>query len=236
MKKRLNEIVNETNTPQGRAFNWFIQILILASIIQLTVETVPEFSNYKNIFHIIEIILTCAFVIEYLLRVSVAESKSKFIFSFYGLVDFFAILPTILSAGLFDLRFIRAFRFLRAIRIFKLARYAKAMERLHNAFKSVKEELTVFSILSLIILYISSAGIYFFEHKAQPEQFKSIIHSFWWSLSTLTTVGYGDVYPVTPGGKVFTFFILVLGIGIVSVPAALLAAAFQRDNTNNKLP
>ena len=114
---------------------------------------------------------------------------------------------------MYDLRALRTFRVFRVFRALKLIRYIKALNRFHIAAKIIKEELILFFIVTTIFVYLASAGIYFFENKAQPELFTSVIHSGWWAISTLTTVGYGDVYPITVGGKVFTFFILLIGVG-----------------------
>lgn len=102
------------------------------------------------------------------------------------------------------------------------------MNRLRRALQSIKEELVLYVSLTLILLYISATGIYYFEYAAQPEQFKSIIHSLWWAVVTLTTVGYGDVYPITLGGRFFTFILLIIGLAIVAVPAGLLASALSQ--------
>ena len=92
----------------------------------------------------------------------------------------------------------------------------------------MKEEVALFLIATLILIFIVSAGIYFFENEAQPDKFQSVFHSMWWTIVTLTTVGYGDVYPITVGGKIFTFFILILGLGIVTIPAGLVASALSK--------
>ena len=118
-------------------------------------------------------------------------------------------------------------RLLHLVRIFKLARYDKAMLRLGAAFVEVKAELAIFFGATLIVLYIAAVGIYYFEHSAQPEHFKSVFHSLWWAVVTLTSVGYGDVYPITVGGRIFTFVILMLGLGIVAVPTGLLSSALS---------
>jgi len=117
---------------------------------------------------------------------------------------------------------------LRLFRIFKLFRYSKAINRFYRAFIIAKEELVLFTFASLILLYLSAVGIYYFENAAQPEQFKSVFHSLWWSVATLTTVGYGDIYPITAGGRIFTFCVLMIGLGVVAVPAGLVASALSQ--------
>lgn len=167
------------------------------------------------------------FTIEYFLRLAVADNRLKFATSFFGVIDLLAILPFYLSLGV-DLRSVRAFRLLRLFRIFKLARYSRAMQRFHRALLIAKEEIILFICLATIILYLSAVGIYHFEREEQPEIFASVFHSLWWAVATLTTVGYGDVYPVTTGGRVFTFVVLLIGLGVVSVPAGLVASALSK--------
>ncbi len=151
-------------------------------------------------------------------------------FNFYGLVDLAAILPFYIASGI-DLRSIRVLRMLRLFRILKLARYSRAINRFHLAFRIAKEEVVLFISASLTLLYIyiyiSAVGIYYFERQAQPEAFASVFHALWWAIATLTTVGYGDVYRVTVGGRVFTAIVLVIGLGVVAVPAGLVASALS---------
>lgn len=228
MKERIRKIIEDNTTPEGKFFDYFIQILIILSLVAFSIETLPNVSKSTiEILKIFEIICVSIFSIEYLLRIYVAEKPWKYIFSFYGIIDFLAILPFYLQTTA-DLRSIRAFRIFRIFRALKLIRYNKALNRFHVAAKIVKEEVVLFLIIATIFMYISSAGIYFFEHNAQPEIFASVFHSGWWAVVTLTTVGYGDAYPITVGGKVFTFFILLIGVGIVTIPAGLVATALMR--------
>lgn len=227
---RLKEIIEKSDTRLGKAFDIFIQILIIISLFSFTIETLPDLNQvFQNILKHVEIITVVIFTIEYLLRISVSDNKIKFIFSFYGLIDLFAILPFYITSGI-DLRSIRIFRLFRLFRIFKFLRYSKAITHFRLAFSKIKEELILFLIATGFLLYISAVGIYYFENTAQPEQFKSVFHCLWWSVATLTTVGYGDVFPVTTGGKVFTFIILMLGLGIVAVPSGLLASALVKTD------
>lgn len=164
---------------------------------------------------------------EYLTRIFIAKKPFKYIFSFYGIIDLLAILPFYLP-GSIDLRYLRAFRVFRIFRALKLIRYNKALNRFHIAAGIVKEEIVLFFIVTGILIFLTASGIYFFEHEAQPDHFASIFHSLWWAIVTLTTVGYGDVYPITLGGKMFTFFVLIIGVGIVTVPAGLVATALSQ--------
>ncbi len=222
--KKLTVFINGENSA-GRAFETLIQILIIVSLISFSLETLPDLNPRRRAWlNTIELISVIVFTIEYLLRILTAKKPLKFIFSFMGLVDLAAILPFYLSFGI-DLRSLRAMRMLRILRVFKLVRYTKAFNRFRLAVKIAKEEIIIFFSAAIMLIYLTSIGIYYFEHEVQPEKFSSVFESMWWSVVTLTTVGYGDVYPITPGGKTFTIFVLFLGLGIVAVPTGLLASA-----------
>jgi voltage-gated potassium channel len=228
MKEKLRIIIEDNTSPKGKIFDYFIQILILLSLIAFTIETLPNNSIYTiDVLNAFELICVIIFTIEYLLRIFVSKKPFRYIFSFYGVIDLLAILPFHLR-GAYDLRALRAFRIFRIFRALKLIRYNKALNRFHITAKIVKEEMILFFIVTAIFIFLASAGIYFFENKAQPELFSSVIHSGWWAIATLTTVGYGDVYPITMGGKIFTFFILLIGVGVVTVPAGLVASALSK--------
>jgi voltage-gated potassium channel len=221
-------IIENSDTMSGKFFDFTIQFLIIVSLISFTLETIPDLSKQtKSWLNLIEIICVIIFSIEYFLRLFFADKKQKFVFSFYGLIDLFAILPFYISSGI-DLRSIRIFRLFRLFRAFKLFRYSKALQRFKDAFNSVKAELVLFIVATLFLLYISSVGIYYFENGAQPENFSSIFHCLWWAVATLTTVGYGDVYPITIGGRIFTSVVVLIGIGIVAVPTGLIASALTK--------
>jgi voltage-gated potassium channel len=224
-KEKLERLVESRESKSGLIFDYFIQFLIVVSLITFSIETLPENStDTKEILDLIELICVVIFSVEYIIRVIIAKKKIKFIFSFFGVIDLFAILPFYLSLGI-DLRSIRALRLLRLFRMLKLVRYNKAIKRFSVAFKLMKEELFMFISLTIILLFFAGVGIYYFENTVQPEKFSSIFSSLWWALETLTTVGYGDIYPITLGGKIFTFFILMIGLGIVAVPAGMISSA-----------
>ncbi|MEX2528642.1 MAG: ion transporter [Gemmatimonadota bacterium] len=226
-RQRLKEWVERTDTPAGRAFDLVIQALILLSLATFSLETVPGISpEVLGFLGVTEIVVVLVFTIEYLLRILVADRRRDFIFSFYGLVDLAAILPFYLTTGL-DLRSVRAIRLLRLFRILKLGRYSPALHRFREAFFHAKDELILFLGASAIMVYLASVGIYYFENPVQPKAFASVFHAMWWAMVTLTTVGYGDVYPLTLGGRLFTGLVLVVGLGIVSVPAGVVASALS---------
>jgi len=225
----LKQIVEETDSPIGRQFDAFIQTMVVLSLIAFSVETHPNLSpRIVSLLNWFEVICIVVFTVEYLLRVLVANPRSKYIFSFFGIIDFVAIVPYYLGLGA-DLRSVRAFRLLRIFRILKLARYSSATRRFHVALDIAREELILFECVTLILLFLAAVGIHHFESEAQPATFGSVFHCLWWAVSTLTTVGYGDVYPVTVGGKIFTFIVLILGLGFISVPAGLVASALSKN-------
>lgn len=235
-KEKLRMVVEENDTPQGRWFDLSIQTLIVLSLISFSVETLPnldpEFRNFLRIFEIVSVVI---FTVEYLLRLLVAKRKLQFVFSFYGIIDLLAILPFYLTFKI-DLRSVRILRLFRLFRIFKIIRYSKAIRRFARAFISIKEELVLFLILSSFLLFLSAVGIYYFENPEQPEVFQSVFHSMWWAVATLTTVGYGDIYPITVGGKIFTSVMLFIGLGVIAVPTGLIASALTKTRDDKKIP
>ena len=235
----LRRIVEETDTRLGLAFDLSIQVLILASIVIFSLETLPSLNRSTvEILGALETLCVVIFSLEYLLRIVVAKEKKSFIFSFWGMIDLLAILPFYLvTLGLnFDLIMLRSFRLLRLVRILKFGRYHQSLLRIGLAIKIGKEDLFLALAATFIMLLVASFGIYQFENPAQPEQFRSVFESLWWALSTLTTVGYGDVYPITAGGKVFTGVILMIGLGIVALPAGIIASSLTeaRDQLDSK--
>ena len=240
MKEKLRVIVEESDTKLGKLFDLVVQLLVVISLLSFSLETLPNLSkNQIFILKLIEIVIITIFSIEYLLRIFVTNKKFKYIFSFYGLIDLLTILPFYLSLTI-DLRSLRALRLLRLFRILKLVRFNKAINRFQEALKIAREEIIIFIFATCIVLYLSSVGIFFFENAIQPDKFSSVFHSLWWAIVTLTTVGYGDIYPLTLGGRIFTFFILILGLGVVGIPAGLIASALtavrrkeENDGTKN---
>jgi voltage-gated potassium channel len=228
VREWLRSIVEETSTARGRCFDLFVQCLIVISLLSFSLETIPGLpTRVVTVLNRIELITVFLFTVEYGMRAWVAARPSKFMTSFFGVVDLIAILPFYLSIGL-DLRSLRALRLLRLFRVLKLVRYSRAIRHFHMALVLAKEELVLFLCVASLLFYFSAVGIYHFEHEAQPEAFSSIFSSGWWAVITLTTVGYGDVYPVTAGGRVFTFFVLMLGLGVVAVPTGIISSALSR--------
>jgi voltage-gated potassium channel len=237
MKQSIKSIVEYNDNRLSRIFAFSIQALILISVFAFSVETIPDLEpSTLKLLEMVEIVCVTIFTIEYILRIYVADKKFKFIFSFFGIIDLLAILPFYLSFGV-DLRSLRALRFLRLFRLLKLVRYNSAIRELAYAINVAKEQIFLFLFITFILIYLSAVGIYYFEHEAQPEHYESIFDSLWWAIITLTTVGYGDVYPITIGGRIFTFFILLIALGIVAIPTGIISSALMKTmEEKGKLP
>jgi voltage-gated potassium channel len=199
--------------------------LIIFSIVTFSLETLPNLdSTTMRLLDYCEYFIVAVFTVEYIYRLMTSPKKINFITSPYGLIDLIAILPFFLSLAI-DLRSLRAIRLLRLARLLKLARYTSAFDRLAQALKDSKHELVVSISMLAIAIYLSAFGIYHFEHAAQPEKFRSIFDALWWSVATITTVGYGDIYPITIGGRMFTFLVMLASLGLVAVPTGIFATA-----------
>ncbi len=227
-------------------FDYTILILILLSIVSIILESDKEinakYSEFLIAFDIFSIII---FTIEYLMRIYVSDithpsesrikSARKFIFSTYGLIDLLAILPFYLPMLIkMDLRVLRALRLTRFLRILKINRYNDSLNLIWTVVKEKKAELTVTGFVTLLVLLLSSFLMFYAEGDKQPKAFPNIFATFWWAIATLTTVGYGDVYPVTGLGKLISGLIAILGIGLVALPTGLISAGFINKIKDSK--
>lgn len=227
VKERIRIIIEENDSKEGRIFDILIQILIIFSLIVYSIGTISNLSPiWRTIINWADIICYSVFTFEYFSRIYISRKPLKYVFSFYGIIDLIAILP-FLFARSFDLRALRSLRVLRIISALKISRYNESLKRFAIAIRIIKPELSLFFIVSNIFIFLSASGIYYFENKAQPDHFSSIFDSLWWSIVTLTTVGYGDVYPITWGGRAFTYVILLIGLGIITIPTGLIASALS---------
>ena len=220
MREKIHLYLNDKNNKLARAIDIFIYSIIFITVIDHGLQTMDSMAEYHSYLESWETIPIVLFSIEYLLRVYSAPNRLKFLFSFWGLVDIIALIPYYLGLPA-DLREIRVLRFL------SLLKYEPASKNISVAFNRIKKELIIFSILAVFILYISAVGIYHFENPAQPDKFPDIFHSMWWAVATLTTVGYGDVFPITDGGKIFASLVVYVGLGLVALPAGLIGGAFS---------
>ena len=228
-KDRLRGII------EGNLCSGFIQFLILASAVTFVIESDREqleVDPYAIHFIILDVAFLVLFAIEYALRVYIEPRKRDFIFSFYGMIDLLAILPSLFLVPGF--RVLRILRFLKIFRVFKVTRFILAVDRLTEALHEIQQELLALVILSLMFVYLAACGIHYFEREAQPEAFGSILDSMWWAVVTLTTIGYGDVYPTTPGGRVFTALVALVGVGLIAIPSGLLASVLTEARVERR--
>jgi len=208
-----------------------ISVAVFASIAIMALETFSLPNEWIHLLFLADVSLSVIFVIEYVLRIFTAENKRAYITSFYGLIDLVALLPLLVHAAA-SLRVLRLLRVLRVLRLLKITRYTNAIDRYKLALKSVVAEATLFASVAAIFIISFAFLIYEVEHKSQPELYRNIFDSIWWAVISLTSVGYGDVYPVTAAGRMLTLAMVLTGMGIVAVPTALLASALSRVSSD----
>ncbi|MEE4175038.1 MAG: ion transporter [Xanthomonadales bacterium] len=249
LRRRTAELLeaHRPDDPVGRSIDGFLVVLIIANVTAIILETVPELRlRYTAFFLGFELFSIVIFTIEYLARlwscvekpldddVSPRQSRLAWMVSPLGLIDLLAIAPFYLLLLMPDqsaeaLLMLRIFRGLRLLRVFKLARYSPAMGVMSSVIRKEAPVLMVAASIILVILVFASWGIFLLERDLQPEVFGNIPQAMWWSIVTLTTVGYGDVVPLTTGGKVFAGIVSLLGIAMLALPAAIMASGFSRE-------
>lgn len=214
---------------ENKFVDYFLILLIIFNIICLGFETDKAiYSAHQAFFSKVELISVSIFTVEYIMRL-LTLNKLKDVFQPLMLIDLFAILPFYLPISMLDLRILRIFRLFRILRIFKLARYFEALQMIGNVvYKKRTELISILGIL-LFLIFLSSFFMYYAEAEAQPEAFHNILDTFWWSIVTFTTVGYGDVYPITPIGKLLSATIVLIGIMLFALPTSILTAEFLNE-------
>jgi len=234
----------------SRAFRKFMMLLIVLSVGEMALETDDDiFIPYQSYFIWFDMFTVWFFSLDYFARVFTAhladptyiqhqnrwKSIKAYIFSFYGIIDLLSILPYWLTFTSIDLRVLRILRLLRFLRVFKIARYNNSIDLIANVFKEKKSDLGVTCGLIIIVMILASFIMYYAEHDAQPEAFPNVLGCIWWAIVTLTTIGYGDVYPVTAFGKIVGGVIAFLGVGLVAMPTGIISAGFlEKINHDNK--
>ena len=251
LKKRIWEIleISKENDKESKYFDYFIFILILLNVFAIILETEKELGiEYSAFFYYFELFSIIIFSIEYLLRfwscVSVDVYKNpligrvKYLFSPLSITDLFAIAPFFITLFVADTRIVRLLRLLRLLRITKHFRYSKTFQIVYNTIEKKKEELISALVLMLCLLLVCSTGVYFAENEVQPDKFSSIFASMWWTVATLTTVGYGDIFPIALMGKIFGSIAAIFGVGLFAIPAGLLASGFsdEAETVNKNCP
>jgi len=232
LRQRLYTIIYEADTPAGKWFDIVLLILILISIVVVMLESVSSLHQaYGNYFNIVEWIITILFTIEYILRVWTIQKPTAYIFSFYGIIDFLSTIPkyvAIFFAGANILIALRALRLLRVFRILKLSPFVGESQNLMKALKASRAKILVFLTAVIILTIILGTVMYLVEYK-QGSGFDNIPKSMYWAIVTLTTVGYGDIAPVTPLGQFIASIIMILGYGILAVPTGIVSAEYSRN-------
>ncbi len=237
-RKRLYEIIFEADTRAGRIFDEVLLVTILISIVLVMVESLSGISDEnKRILRILEWIITFIFSMEYLARIWTVDKPAKYIFSFYGIIDLLAILPTFLGlfiTGSQSLMVIRALRLLRVFRILKLGRYTRAGRLIAATIWRSKEKIVVFILFVFTLAIIIGTLMYLIE--GEEHGFTDIPTSIYWAIVTLTTVGYGDLSPVTGIGQFLASFVMILGYSIIAVPTGIVTASLmgKHDNLNTQ--
>ena len=242
-KLRVYDILVETDDDEtiDKIIAAFLMILILVNSAVVVMETVDELNRvYGRIFEAIELVSITIFTVEYILRLWIAPLDARYSKPFWGrlryaltpmaIIDFLAILPAFLPLIMgVDLRIIRFLRILRLFRLFKMSRYVASLDSLDDVVRSKKEELIVTVVMIGMLLLFSSSLVYLVENEAQPDKFPDIPSALWWGIATLTTLGYGDVFPITALGKFFGGITAFLGIGMFALPTGILASGFAEE-------
>jgi len=208
-------------------FEILVSIAVFASIAIMALETFALPESLREALFVADAALSLLFLAEYLVRIATAENRRGYVTSFYGIIDLVAIFPILIHAAS-SVRVVRLLRVLRIIRLLKIKRYSDALDRYRLALKLIAAEATLFTGVAFVFIISFAFLIYEVEHDMQPDKYSNIFDSVWWAVISLTSVGYGDVYPVTAAGRMLTVAMVLTGMGIVAVPTALLASALSR--------
>lgn len=228
-KAKVYKIIYHSDTPIGKLFDLILLIVIIASIILVMLESVVWIDRkYHTFLNISEWVITILFTIEYILRIITNSNPKKYIFSFYGIIDLLSTIPKYLSlflVGSHSLVALRALRLMRVFRILKLARFMGESNNLIKALKTSRIKIAVFVSFVIILCVILGTVMYLVESSANSG-FTSIPRSVYWAIVTLTTVGYGDIAPVTPFGQFIASLIMIIGYGIIAIPTGIVSAEY----------
>lgn len=242
LRQRVHRLLESDEHPTrvAKVVRLSLGALILVNVAALATETVPGMhERAPSVFHGIEVTSVAVFLVEYVLRLwSIVENpryahplmgRLRWIVTPMAIVDLLSVLPALLASTKIDLRAMRLLRLMRILRIVKVGRYSVAAKTLTNVLRAKAADLLSLLFLLVIMLLLSSTLMFFFENEAQPESFSSIPATMWWGIVTLTTIGYGDMAPVTVAGRLLGSVIAVVGIGMFALPAGLLGAAFVEE-------
>ncbi len=225
-KTKLHEIIYEADTKKGKIFDIVLIFTILISIALVMLESIESFDKkYHDFLNVTEWVITILFSLEYIARIVVIKKPSSYIFSFYGIIDFLAIIPkyaSLIFFGAQHLAALRALRLLRIFRILKLTRYLGASLNLVTALKNSRTKIIVFLFSVVVLTIILGTIMYLIE--GPKNGFTSIPYSMYWAIVTLTTVGYGDISPNTPFGQFIASLIMIIGYGIIAIPTGIVTS------------
>ena len=234
-KKHLYEVIFEADTREGKIFDISLLIVILISVALVMLESVPAIrDNNQQFLKISEWVITVIFTLEYTLRILIVRKPFKYIFSFYGIIDLLSVIPTYMSlviVGSQSLVVIRVLRLLRIFRILKLTRYTQAGRSLARAMWASREKINVFIFFLIILVVIVGTIMYLIE--GEEHGFTSIPRGIYWAIVTLTTVGYGDISPVTALGQFLASIVMIMGYAIIAVPTGIVTAEIIKPSTKN---
>ena len=236
MKDRLYQIIFEHNTRSGKNFDIALILLVVLSMLAIMLETVEGlWYNYYKLFYYFEWFFTIIFSVEFILRLYCAPSKKDYILSFYGIIDIISVLPSYLSffiPGAQAFLIIRAMRLMRLFRIFKLTNYTNAGSQLKEAVAASKPKIIVF--VFFVVTFVTIVGTAMFYVEGRENGFSSIPKSIYWAVVTMTTVGYGDIAPLTPLGQLLSAVLMITGYGVIAVPTGIISTEMAKAERTNK--
>ncbi|MAT53537.1 MAG: ion transporter [Saprospirales bacterium] len=244
-KHRIHEVIFESHTPQGKLFDVVLFLVIIASVLVVMLESIRDLRvHYGSFFYFLEWAFTLFFTIEYALRVYCLKKPKVYVFSFFGIIDLLAILPTYISwllPGAQSLLVIRILRLLRIFRVFRLRQYFSEGKYMVQAMKASQRKIAVFMFFIVLMVTVFGSLMYLIEGGIPDSGFTSIPRSIYWAIVTLTTVGYGDITPVTALGQFISAIVMILGYAVIAVPTGIVSAEMMRtqppvDITNFACP
>jgi voltage-gated potassium channel len=257
MKRKIYNLIDKGahGSKYNLLFDYFLVALIILNVIAVALETLSGLTpQAHNILRLFEVISVTVFTIEYLLRIYISDithpaknritAALKFMFSPYGLIDLLAILPFYLPFVIkVDLRFLRVIRLVRFFRVFKIGRYNTTLKLIGDVMKEKRNAIGLTFLIACLMLLVSAFVMYSVENPMQPDKFPNVFASLWWAVATLTTVGYGDIYPITALGKIVSSIVAFLGIGLIALPTGIISSGFvekigqsKDPNSSNRCP
>ena len=232
-KKQIYDIIFKSDTPAGKKFDIYLLIAIGINLVLLIVESSPRIHGWSSIaLRVVEWLFTLAFTLEYYLRIYCLRRPLKYVFSFYGIIDFLSIFPAYLSLFFPATQTLSVLRILRALRIFrilKMQRFVSEGRKLINVLQHSAYRIAIFMLFTFLVSVILGALMYMFEN-TQNEAFNSIPEGIYWAVVTITTVGYGDITPVTMAGRFISIVVMLLGYSIIAVPSGIIASEAIKEH------